>query len=76
VRKEVREIMKIRIVTLICVMVIGLIGCSSNEPLKNYGDLSVYQPCMDKAGIDYEKRADGFYMSESDWGDKFIMYCS
>lgn len=57
------------------VSIFGIVACSSNQPLENHGDLSDNVACMERIGIKYEKRDDGFYMSQRDW-DKFINHCS
>lgn len=50
------------------------VGCSS-QPLVNRGDLTPRVECMKDKNIQYEKREDGFYLSDNQW-DKFIMFCS
>jgi len=50
-------------------------GCDAKETFVNRGDLAGNVPCMDKKGISFEKRADGFYLTDSEW-EKFIMFCS
>ncbi len=62
-------------ISILSLLMLVTVGCSSTEPLKNHGDLSPRVKCMDEKGIKYEKRADGFYMSDDDW-DKFISFCS
>lgn len=62
-------------ISVLSMLMFVMVGCSSTEPLENRGDLSPRVKCMDKKGIKYEKRADGFYMSDDDW-DTFISFCS
>ncbi|MBA4544315.1 hypothetical protein H1164_15800 [Thermoactinomyces daqus] len=62
-------------ISTLSLLMLVMVGCSSTEPRKNHGDLSPNVKCMDEKGIKYEKRADGFYMSDNDW-DHFIKFCS
>lgn len=62
-------------ISILSLFMFVLVGCSSSETRTNRGDLSQNVKCMDEKGINYEKRADGFYLSDDEW-DTFISFCS
>ncbi|WP_124726695.1 hypothetical protein [Staphylospora marina] len=62
-------------ISVLSLSMLVMVACAQTKPLKNRGDLSPRVPCMEQKGIKYERRADGFYMSDNAW-DKFIMFCS